>query len=36
MPQARLVWVQGGHLAEGEMAQALGAAIRASAWSDGV
>jgi proline iminopeptidase len=33
MPQARLVWVPGGHLAAGEMARALGAAIRASAWS---
>jgi len=33
MPQARLVWVLGGHLAAGEMAQALGAAIRASGWS---
>ncbi|WP_019448424.1 alpha/beta fold hydrolase [Cupriavidus sp. BIS7] len=33
MPQARLVWVPGGHLAAGEMAQALGAAIRASGWS---
>ncbi|KMW48567.1 alpha/beta fold hydrolase [Ralstonia insidiosa] len=36
MPQARLVWVEGGHLAEGEMARALGTAIRASAWSVGV
>ncbi|MCO5401226.1 alpha/beta fold hydrolase [Ralstonia soli] len=35
IPQARLVWVPGGHLAEGAMAQALGAAIRASAWSVG-
>jgi proline iminopeptidase len=33
MPQARLVWVQGGHLAAGEMAQALRAAIRTSGWS---
>jgi proline iminopeptidase len=33
MPQARLVWVPGGHVAAGEMAQALGAAIRASDWS---
>ncbi|NWK45213.1 alpha/beta fold hydrolase [Ralstonia pickettii] len=36
IPHARLVWVPGGHLAEGEMARALGAAIRASAWSVGV
>ena len=36
IPQARLVWVPGGHLAAGEMARALGAAIRASAWSVGV
>ena len=36
IPHARLVWVPGGHLAEGEMANALGAAIRASAWSVGV
>lgn len=36
MPQARLLWVPGGHLAAGDMAQALGAAIRASAWSVGV
>nr|WP_311530259.1 alpha/beta fold hydrolase [uncultured Ralstonia sp.] len=36
IPQARLVWVPAGHLAEGEMARALGAAIRASAWSVGV
>lgn len=35
MPQSRLVWVPGGHLATGEMAQAIGAAIRASAWSVG-
>lgn len=35
IPQARLVWVPGGHLAEGAMARALGAAIRASAWSVG-
>jgi len=35
-PHARLVWVPGGHLAVGEMAKALGAAIRASAWSVGV
>jgi len=28
--------VPGGHLAVGEMAKALGAAIRASAWSVGV
>ncbi|WP_426397610.1 alpha/beta fold hydrolase [Ralstonia sp. R-29] len=33
MPQARLVWVPGGHLATGEMAQALRDAIRAAAWS---
>jgi len=33
MPQARLVWVPGGHLAAGEMANALGAAIRTSGWS---
>jgi proline iminopeptidase len=33
MLQARLVWVPGGHLAAGEMAQTLGAAIRASGWS---
>jgi len=36
IPHARLVWVPGGHLAVGEMAKALGAAIRASAWSVGV
>ncbi|MGN8087261.1 alpha/beta fold hydrolase [Ralstonia sp. 22086] len=36
IPHARLVWVPGGHLAVGEMANALGAAIRASAWSVGV
>lgn len=30
MPQARLVWVPGGHLAEGAMAEALRAAIRES------
>jgi len=35
MPQARLVWVQGGHLATGEMARALRDAIRAAAWSVG-
>ncbi len=35
VPQARLVWVPGGHLAAGEMAHALGVAIRASAWSVG-
>lgn len=35
IPHARLVWVPGGHLAKGAMAQALGAAIRASAWSVG-
>lgn len=35
IPRARLVWVPGGHLADGAMAQALGAAIRASAWSVG-
>ncbi|CAJ0878969.1 Proline iminopeptidase [Ralstonia sp. LMG 32965] len=35
-PRARLVWVPGGHLAVGEMAKALAAAIRASAWSVGV
>lgn len=29
MPQARLVWVPGGHLAVGEMAHAIGTAIRA-------
>ncbi|CAJ0796195.1 Proline iminopeptidase [Ralstonia psammae] len=36
IPHARLVWVPGGHLAVGEMAKALGTAIRASAWSVGV
>ena len=36
IPQARLVWVPGGHLAVGEMAQALRAAISASAWSVGI
>ncbi|CAJ0712638.1 Proline iminopeptidase [Ralstonia edaphis] len=36
IPQARLVWVPGGHLAVGEMARALRAAIRASAWSVGI
>lgn len=36
IPQAKLVWVRGGHLADGEMARALAAAIRASAWSVGV
>lgn len=35
-PHARLVWVPGGHLAVGEMATALAAAIRASAWSVGI
>ncbi|WP_296227767.1 alpha/beta fold hydrolase [Ralstonia sp. UBA689] len=29
MPRARLVWVPGGHLAVGEMARAIGTAIRA-------
>ncbi len=33
MPQARLVWVPGGHLATGDMALALRDAIRAAAWS---
>ncbi|NOV21992.1 alpha/beta fold hydrolase [Cupriavidus necator] len=32
MPAARLQWVDGGHLAEGAMRDALAAAIRASAW----
>lgn len=36
IPHARLVWVPGGHLAVGEMAQALRAAISASAWSVGI
>ncbi len=36
IPHARLMWVPGGHLPVGEMARALGAAIRASAWSVGV
>jgi proline iminopeptidase len=36
IPQARLVWVPGGHLAVAEMARALRAAIRASAWSVGI
>ena len=35
MPQARLVWVPGGHLATGDMAQALRDAIRTAAWSVG-
>ena len=35
IPQARLVWVPAGHLVNGEMARALRAAIRASAWSVG-
>ena len=32
MPQARLVWVPGGHLPAGAMAEALRAAIRAADW----
>lgn len=35
-PDARLVWVPGGHLVVDEMAKALAAAICASAWSVGV
>lgn len=36
IPQARLVWVPGRHLAVGEMARALRVAISASAWSVGI
>ncbi|WP_265923318.1 alpha/beta fold hydrolase [Cupriavidus nantongensis] len=32
MPDARLAWVDGGHLADGAMRDALAEAIRASAW----
>ena len=32
MPDARLAWVEGGHLADGAMRGALAEAIRASAW----
>lgn len=35
IPQARLMWVPAGHLAEGDMARALRAAIGAAAWSVG-